>query len=103
MSNVESLMRLRKASSREKAAVFIHGIGAKDPQEYWKQFTAILLQDTNAFIRDFDVYIWGYPTHKGPRWLVDFIRSLFRSFNSRESHMPTARACLSSHADTRPL
>src|SRR5437879_3629207 len=76
MSNTESLMRLREASSNEKAVVFIHGIGAKDPQEYWKQFTAVLLQDTNTFIRGFDVYIWGYPTHKGPKWLVDFIRSL---------------------------
>jgi hypothetical protein len=76
MGETESLMRLREISSHEKAVVFIHGIGAKDPQEYWKQFTTVLLQDTNTFIRDFDVYVWGYPTHKGPKWLIDFIRSL---------------------------
>lgn len=78
MSNTDSLIRLRENPVRTKAVVFIHGIGARDPQEYWKQFTEVLLRDTQAFTRDIDVYVWGYPTNTGPKWLIDFIHSLSR-------------------------
>lgn len=73
MSDVESLLRLRKAFPHEKAIVFIYGISAKSPQEYWNQFTTILLQDTHALIKDFDYGAVLVHTNKDPKWLVDFV------------------------------
>ena len=79
MNEAEPLIRLgRDNSSHKKAIVFIHGIGTRDPQEYWKRFTDVLLPDTHQLVEDFDVFVWGYPTHKWPSWsenLLQFLRN----------------------------
>jgi signal transduction histidine kinase len=58
-----------RQESNQMAVVLIHGIGAASPKEYWSQFIKVLLSDTNSFVKDFDLYLWGYPTHRLPSLL----------------------------------
>jgi hypothetical protein len=44
-----------------KAIALIHGIGATDPQAYWQDFLAVLMQDEKLY--EFGVFVWKYPTH----------------------------------------
>ena len=48
---------------------FLHGIGAKAPQDYWEQFLNVLQSDEQ--MREFGIFVWKYPTHKEPTLLKD--------------------------------
>ena len=74
----EALVKLRETPSATRVLVFIHGIGARDPQAYWKSFSTVLLEDPTPCVKEADVYVWGYPTNTGPQWLRDIIASLRR-------------------------
>ncbi len=50
-----------------KAIALLHGIGAKDPQDYWRTFLDVVANDEQ--LQDVGLFVWKYPTHVGPgRW-----------------------------------
>ncbi|SRR6266487_5452591 len=56
-----------------RASALIHGIGAKDPQAYWQDFLAVLMQDEQ--LHEFGVFVWKYPTHVQPGGLRNALSS----------------------------
>ncbi len=61
---------------QETAIVLLHGIGAIDPENYWRQFLKILLHD--PIMKDFGVFVWKYPTHTNPGGLSNLVQSIKR-------------------------
>jgi hypothetical protein len=61
---------------RETVIVLLHGIGAKDPKDYWQQFLDIVLHDPT--MRDFGIFVWKYPTHTKPGWLSNLVKTFKR-------------------------
>lgn len=52
---------------QSKVIALLHGIGAKDPRDYWRAFLFVLLSD--SALQDYGVFVWKYPTHVGPgKW-----------------------------------
>src|SRR5947209_24097 len=78
MSEAELWIRQEHAASSRKVIAFIHGIGAGDPGEYWRQFIKVLKSDTNALVRDFDIFVWGYSTHRWPGGVENFLSSIIQ-------------------------
>src|SRR6266700_3167627 len=76
MSEAELWIRREHAASSRKVIAFIHGIGAGDPEGYWRQYIRILKSDTNALVRDFDIFLWGYSTHRRPGGAENFLSSI---------------------------
>src|SRR5690349_6586054 len=65
-----------------KAIALLHGIGAEDPQVYWKQFLKVLQSDEQ--MREFGIFVWKYPTHKQPSLWAN-IRDTFNKRTLRET------------------
>src|SRR5438876_4590459 len=60
---------------QETVIVLLHGIGgAKDPENYWRQFLNVLQRD--PIMKDFGVFVWKYPTHTKPGRLSNFTKSV---------------------------
>ncbi len=49
-----------------KVIALLHGIGAKDPQDYWSAFLEVLSNDET--LQEFGLFVWKYPTHVNPSW-----------------------------------
>ena len=47
-----------------KVISLLHGIGAKDPQDYWQAFLDVLVNDKQ--LQDYGLFLWKYPTHVRP-------------------------------------
>jgi hypothetical protein len=62
---------------QNKVIALVHGIGAKDPQIYWKSFLNVLLNDEQ--LQSFGVFVWKYPTHLEPglwRNILDSVKGI---------------------------
>lgn len=59
---------------QETVIVLLHGIGAKDPKNYWRQFLHVLRHD--LIMKDFGIFVWKYPTHTKSSWLSNFTKSV---------------------------
>ena len=71
-----------------KAIALIHGIGATDPQAYWRDFLAVLMQDEH--LHEFGVFVWKYPTHVQPGG----IRNALSSWKRKTLRETTPRIAL---------
>ncbi|GHO98884.1 hypothetical protein KSF_089320 [Reticulibacter mediterranei] len=67
---------------QKKAIALLHGIGAKDPQDYWHAFLDIVVNDEQ--LQEFGVFVWKYPTHVGSGWWNNMI-STATQFTLRET------------------
>jgi len=57
-----------------KVIALLHGIGAKDPQDYWRPFLDVLLTDEK--LQSFGLFVWKYPTHLEPSLLKNVLDSV---------------------------
>jgi hypothetical protein len=56
------------------AIALIHGIGAKDPPEYWRKYLDVLVADPG--LQDCGIFVWGYSTHVRPGGLANIMSAL---------------------------
>ena len=75
-----------------KVIALIHGIGAKDPQDYWQTFLNVLAKDKQ--LQNYGLFIWKYPTHVEPAKWKDIARVPYKLCVRQLLHSDVLWSCM---------